>query len=580
MFIKKEMLFIFALALLVFVCYASMISHANDNNDNTNPSPDFNGNGVVDLSDFLMFAEHFGLRQGDEGYEARFDLDGDTEIGMGDFLFFVQNFGVISIPDANLRAAIETALGKTSGVSITEAEISTLTELSVPSADISDLTGLEFATNLTYLDLASNNITDISPLAGLTNLANLILSDNKITDLASLVANTSLGLGNTVDVTNNPLYAVSENTHIPALQARGVDVSFDEVTVFTSPQIYNDNIFILPVSEDLTGHLPLHDYARFFYEHFKDEFDFLIFVRNLVSGVDVDESRTPYYFNIVGNEVQGIGKGIFSNAHEWGSSGRLQGSILLVWVEFAELVWGEEWRLFKVGPILHELMHRWANYIIPSSSYAHWGFSSANGVVGGFDIANLMDHGGGQYTAGSLWGGAGPNYPAHFSPIELYLAGFIPPEEVPDLWVAENGEWLRDDQGRRIGAENGPIFTASGFKIYTIEDIIAENGPRVPDVSLSQKDFRAAVILLTDEEHPAKLNVLKRLSDDISWFCHVGTSGPTDTYHGIDRYNFYEATGGRGTITMDGLSQLQRSAGAKRLEPSSFGTPPPPIVDH
>ena len=59
------MLFIFALALLVFVGHTSMSSHANDNNDNATPSPDFNGNGVVDIPDFLMFVESFGLRQSD-----------------------------------------------------------------------------------------------------------------------------------------------------------------------------------------------------------------------------------------------------------------------------------------------------------------------------------------------------------------------------------------------------------------------------------------------------------------------------------------------------------------------------------
>ena len=93
MFRKKEMLFIFALALLVFVCHASMSSHASDNNDNANPSPDFNGNGVVDIPDFLMFVEHFGFSRNNEKYKARFDLDGDGTIGISDFLIFVDSFG-------------------------------------------------------------------------------------------------------------------------------------------------------------------------------------------------------------------------------------------------------------------------------------------------------------------------------------------------------------------------------------------------------------------------------------------------------------------------------------------------------
>ena len=35
----------------------------------------------------------FGLSQGDEGYDVRYDLDGDSTIGFGDFLIFVNAFG-------------------------------------------------------------------------------------------------------------------------------------------------------------------------------------------------------------------------------------------------------------------------------------------------------------------------------------------------------------------------------------------------------------------------------------------------------------------------------------------------------
>ena len=199
MFFKKEMIFIFALVLLVFVGHASMSSLADDNTDNATPSPDFNGNGVVDIPDFLMFVEHFGLRQGDEGYEARFDLDSSRTIGISDFLIFVDSFGkevpspVVSIPDANLRAAIETALGKTSGAPITQAEMLTLTELSAPGAGISDLTGLEFAAYLTYLDTQYNySIRDISSLSGLTNLKTFYLGCNRFTNLSPLSGLTNL----------------------------------------------------------------------------------------------------------------------------------------------------------------------------------------------------------------------------------------------------------------------------------------------------------------------------------------------------------------------------------------------------
>ncbi len=56
-------------------------------------TPDFNGDGQVDLSDFLLFASQFGLSRGDEQYDAKYDLDGDGTIGFGDFLIFGRSFG-------------------------------------------------------------------------------------------------------------------------------------------------------------------------------------------------------------------------------------------------------------------------------------------------------------------------------------------------------------------------------------------------------------------------------------------------------------------------------------------------------
>ena len=54
---------------------------------------DFNGDGVVNLSDHLLFLEVFGLSEGDDGFNTDMDLDGDGTIGIPDFLIFVDNFG-------------------------------------------------------------------------------------------------------------------------------------------------------------------------------------------------------------------------------------------------------------------------------------------------------------------------------------------------------------------------------------------------------------------------------------------------------------------------------------------------------
>ena len=57
------------------------------------PSPDFDESGVVDFTDFLLFVSAFASREGQERYDAKYDLNGDGEIGFGDFLLFVRDFG-------------------------------------------------------------------------------------------------------------------------------------------------------------------------------------------------------------------------------------------------------------------------------------------------------------------------------------------------------------------------------------------------------------------------------------------------------------------------------------------------------
>ena len=168
----------------------------------------------------------------------------------------------VDIPDPNLRAAIETTLGKASGATITVAEMETLTFLDAIGRKIRVLKGLESAPNLRNLFLLDNSISDLTPLAGLTNLRFLALQNNAVSDLtpvigltnliflglqnnavsalSPLVENTELGTKDTVNVMGNLLSYLSLHTHIPALQARGVEVLFDPRTPMT-PEIVSGN---------------------------------------------------------------------------------------------------------------------------------------------------------------------------------------------------------------------------------------------------------------------------------------------------------------------------------------------------
>ena len=99
----------------------------------------------------------------------------------------------VYIPDVNLRAAIEAALGKTPGSVITSEDMARLTHIIADEKGISNLTGLEHATNLERIEFRRNAISDLSPLAELIRLNNIKLRGNKITDVSPLAGLINVG---------------------------------------------------------------------------------------------------------------------------------------------------------------------------------------------------------------------------------------------------------------------------------------------------------------------------------------------------------------------------------------------------
>ena len=185
----------------------------------------------------------------------------------------------VDITDPNLRA-IEQALGKAPGAGITVQEMATLIHLEARNANISDLTGLEAATNLTGLYLGaewveaerryinSNSVSNLSPLAGLTKLTELLLHYNAITDISPLVGLTNLtflwlegnnitNIASVAGLTNltrldfgrnsiSDISAVAKLTHLTSLWFWGNSISditpVTGLTNLTQLGLWNNNI--------------------------------------------------------------------------------------------------------------------------------------------------------------------------------------------------------------------------------------------------------------------------------------------------------------------------------------------------
>jgi len=87
--------------------------------------------------------------------------------------------------DAQLQACVKSALGITTDP--TEEDMQRLDGLDAGNQGITDLTGLEHATNATYLDLGRNDeIRDLTPLSGLESLAYLDVDYCQVRDLEPL----------------------------------------------------------------------------------------------------------------------------------------------------------------------------------------------------------------------------------------------------------------------------------------------------------------------------------------------------------------------------------------------------------
>ena len=158
---------------------------------------------------------------------------------------------LVTIPDPNLRAAVEAALGKVPGAVITAADMARLERIEADESGINDLRGLEAATNLERIEFRRNSISDLSPLRGLTRLNNIKLRGNRITDVSPLAGLTNvdwLGLEdneitnlaplngliklNGIGISGNPISDVSSLASLISLE--GIDAWRTPISDFSA----------------------------------------------------------------------------------------------------------------------------------------------------------------------------------------------------------------------------------------------------------------------------------------------------------------------------------------------------------
>ncbi len=167
--------------------------------------------------------------------------------------------GSVYFADPNLQAAVEAELGITDPYA---ADMLGLIMLDANDLGISDLTGLEFATNLTELDLHGNEIVDISPLSGLTGLTYLNLWINQISDISSLSGLTSLTNLNLWTNQISDISGLSELSNLAYLDLNANQISdmssLSGLTSLTQLCLGDNQIIDISVLSELTNLDRLH----------------------------------------------------------------------------------------------------------------------------------------------------------------------------------------------------------------------------------------------------------------------------------------------------------------------------------
>jgi hypothetical protein len=171
---------------------------------------------------------------------------------------------------------------------------------------------------------------------------------------------------------------------------------------------------------------------------------------------------------------------------------------------------------YAMSQIGHEMGHRWSAFVSArvsgetiSLGPVHWAQGLQAKVAFPYQRpteASAMGGGVWQDNFDGTFTQLDDNYyvPATgYSYLDLYLMGFISAAEVPDFFMLRNLVSAGKD------ANGHPIFKADRTKL-TIQDVIAVEGPRLPDVDHSQREFNTGIVVVVEHGQSPSPELIKR----------------------------------------------------------------------
>ena len=387
---------------------------------------------------------------------------------------------------------------------------------------LQDLTQL---TSLRRISARGSQSCNVEPLLGMPQLETLLLGDSDFQNWVGLGE-----LNRDFDISLDPT-----GRYMQLLIEGGASAFNPEFDTANLSGIY-DPQYVMDIVQSIYGAV-------------EDDYDVIVFVGNADTS-DVSYAGTSRQ---VSNNVDGLGAPIWSSASCYGSEGRLRGVLTLPAIDdLWEMIEYESGFTWVDGSLIHETLHLWGGGdLLPiiedsdgTKTGGHWGVSSANGILGGFDLESLSIVEDGVYRANHFADNGNFGLTMFLSPLEMYMMGVLPASEVPDTAVFRGVSHVNDtDSCEDYGYESwdGSCFRATEQTMVSVEDIADVFGERPYEGEL---DISLLVVAVSE----ASLTEAEwsRIDERISWY--VEPSAVDDLNN-----NMWAASGGKIRYTLPPL---------------------------
>ena len=224
----------------------------------------------------------------------------------------------------------------------------------------------------------------------------------------------------------------------------------------------------------------------------------------------------------VRNDTSGIGLRFFDHGLAYGSGAQLS-SVITVG---NQADWPQNPQAHMAGLnsaisiVCHEQGHRWLVYVhfiadgqvkddLLGRDDSHWSFFVDTRTTGNGTFSSLMEGNAWRNTGGGTFTTieSAVNY---FTPLDQYLMGLRRADDVGEIPYLAVDPQLKDLL-REKSPFSGFSMTAAG-KSTSVTEIVAFEGPRVPDVTTAPKHVRVAFIVLTERGSTTSGATLDKIS--------------------------------------------------------------------